>query len=356
MGSRLGVLVKSEDGWETYYDHWAAQSIGLDIAIDGVEATLERVRSMMPMEVNTPQEWEGATWIEGTLLIDTTKKIVVWAEESEYLYLPRLINWLVEQTWPGWTAVWSAEATRGTLRAAGADPTPIYRDLNFNLRVYERTPDLYPWEEWHGTDPITVKLQDGELVTWRAYGFMDDLVHLGPEGVRKLAVEVSSRMPVESAAWAETMEDDLPTSGVFVDFLSSTFSWWSLSDENIYPEEFEPLWPGWAFDAHGDDYRWHEELTGEEYRIWEGDVAECREWFSKAFEEGRRPNPFVRMAEALADYGETVQPLGTVLEFKPAQRRGVATAFDQYFDSLVGMRLPPARFIDRHGVIKPPIV
>ena len=44
MGSRLGVLLKTYSGWEIYYDHWAAQTVGLDIAIDGMEATYERVR------------------------------------------------------------------------------------------------------------------------------------------------------------------------------------------------------------------------------------------------------------------------------------------------------------------------
>ena len=101
MGSRLGVLLKTYSGWEIYYNHSAAQTVGLDIAIDGMEATYERVRRMSPMGVDDPHAWKGATWIEGTLLIDETRKLVVWAEESEALYMPRLINYLVEHTWPG---------------------------------------------------------------------------------------------------------------------------------------------------------------------------------------------------------------------------------------------------------------
>ena len=126
MGSRLGVLLKTYSGWEIYYNHSAAQTVGLDIAIDGMEATYERVRRMSPMGVDDPHAWKGATWIEGTLLIDETRKLVVWAEESEALYMPRLINYLVEHTWPGWTAAWSAEGTRGTLWAAGVDPATIF--------------------------------------------------------------------------------------------------------------------------------------------------------------------------------------------------------------------------------------
>lgn len=48
MGSRLVVAIRSETGWELYYDHWAAQTIGQDIAINGFEKTLKRVRAMVP--------------------------------------------------------------------------------------------------------------------------------------------------------------------------------------------------------------------------------------------------------------------------------------------------------------------
>ena len=57
VGSRLGVLLKTAAGWEIFYDHWAAQTIGLDIAIDGAQATIERVRRMAPMGVDDPHAW-----------------------------------------------------------------------------------------------------------------------------------------------------------------------------------------------------------------------------------------------------------------------------------------------------------
>ena len=186
MGSRLGVLLKTYSVWEIYYNHSAAQTVGLDIAIDGMEATYERVRRMSPMGVDDPHAWKGATWIEGTLLIDETRKLVVWAEESEALYMPRLINYLVEHTWPGWTAAWSAEGTRGTLWAAGVDPATIFTHRSDRLPC-DRAPSLEPWDEWHGVDPITVRMADGTMVTWRAYGFLDDLTGFGPDNFLALA-------------------------------------------------------------------------------------------------------------------------------------------------------------------------
>lgn len=49
MGSRLGVLIRDDEGWELYFDNWAAESIGLDMVLDGFEGTLARVRNMAPI-------------------------------------------------------------------------------------------------------------------------------------------------------------------------------------------------------------------------------------------------------------------------------------------------------------------
>ena len=166
MGSRLGVIVQTESGSEIYYDHWAAQAIGGGIALDGFDATLHRVRQMEPMGVDTPHDWKGAVWIEGTLLIDLRSKTVVWAEESEGLYLPRLINALVERTWPGWTAIWSPEGTRGTLWAAGVDPASLFTSTAYRTRTMEGDSWFGPWGEFNPVDAFSAVLEDGELLRW----------------------------------------------------------------------------------------------------------------------------------------------------------------------------------------------
>jgi CBS domain protein len=354
VGSRLGVLLKTAAGWEIFYDHWAAQTIGLDIALDGAQATIERVRRMAPMGVDDPHAWKGATWIEGTLLIDEARKLVVWAEESEALYMPRLINYLVEHTWPGWTAVWSAEGTRGTLRAAGVDPTTIFT-YRSDRTPYDRAPDLEPWGEWHGADPITVRMADGTLVTWRAYGFLDDVVGFGPENFLALAREVASRLPDESNAWEPTMDDDVPTTGIFVDYQARSLRWWSLQDEDMHLEDFTALWPGWTLTSSSDDYSWHQELTGQVFRTWADDVDECRSWIAKAIEEGARANPLVSLAIALSGQGHEVSPYASALEFVPSNRKATMDSFDRLLDAVRDEPLKPARMIDRHGTITPPL-
>lgn len=55
MGSRLGVIVKTIDGWDIRYDHWSAQTLGRDIALDGYEATLTRI-ARWPHTAWTPRK------------------------------------------------------------------------------------------------------------------------------------------------------------------------------------------------------------------------------------------------------------------------------------------------------------
>jgi len=98
------------------------------------------------------------------------------------------------------------------------------------------------------------------------------------------------------------------------------------------PEELQHLWPGWTFTSHGDDYRWHEQLTGEQYRTWDADVAQCKKFFCK--ELARWPehdSALVRLA------------------------KDNAVPMDELFDSLLQKPLPPARFIGRNAVITPPL-
>ena len=74
MGSRLGVIVKTIDGWDIRYDHWSAQTLGRDIALDGYEATLTEYARWPHTAWTPPQEMKSAPLLEGTLFIDMTTK------------------------------------------------------------------------------------------------------------------------------------------------------------------------------------------------------------------------------------------------------------------------------------------
>lgn len=101
----------------------------MDIAVDGFEKTMRRFRWLKRWDVSGPEDWETAKWLEGSIVIDTVARTVVWADEPQGLYLPRLINYLTEYSWPGWTAIWSPEDIYGTLRAAGVNPTAMLEPI-----------------------------------------------------------------------------------------------------------------------------------------------------------------------------------------------------------------------------------
>lgn len=353
MGSRLGVVIRKTTGWELYYDHWGAQTIGADIALDGTGETLARVRQMRPMGVDSPQDWTGATWIEGSLLIDLTTRTVVWAEESEGLYLPRLINALIEVTWPGWSAVWSAEGTRGVLAAAGIDPTTIFADPSHDTRSLEDQPWFGPWDDLQGDEAFSVVLEDGRLVPWRGQTNLDIIAELGPDSIRLVTEQALERSGAgEPLLWDERPRTRRPDTGVYIDYRTRTFRWWSVCDDDYGLEAFAGQWPGWTVESMGDNYEWHERLLNRTLRTWADDVAECRKEFGRMTAEGRRANPAVPVLGFLEEQGADVQINAPVFSTVPASREARSDIVLRYLDSLDRADpLPPARFIDRHGTV-----
>lgn len=226
MGSRLGVIVKTIDGWDIRYDHWSAQTLGRDIALDGYEATLTRIRQMAPYGVDTPQEMKSAPWLEGTLFIDMTTKRIVWAEESEGCYLPRLINALIELTWPGWTAIWSPEGTRGTLRATGADTDIIYTDHSFkDLVDFDAASDMAPWTISNETDAFSCTTENNKTITWGNYIDLENIALLGPNKMHTLVNKVIQGCN-EGKPWQWNLQthNKQPEKGIHIDYINKTIN------------------------------------------------------------------------------------------------------------------------------------
>lgn len=258
---------------------------------------------MEPMGVDTPHDWKGAVWIEGTLLIDLRSKTVVWAEESEGLYLPRLINALVERTWPGWTAIWSPEGTRGTLWAAGVDPASLFTSTAYGTRTMEGASWFGPWDEFEPADAFSAVLEDGELLRWRGEGVLDVIAELGPINMRRIAAETLERSRAgEPLLWDDQPRDERPYTGVHIDFRERSLRWWSLMDE------------------------------------------------------GERPNPLMNMAIRMAQADEKIAVNSAALKFVPSKRAaGSAPALALLDELEQAQPLPPARFINRDGRVTPPL-
>lgn len=188
MGSRLGVIVRTTDGWDMYYDRCLARTIGYGIALEGRWDTLRRICAMMPMSCPSPRE--ALLGMDGTLFIDLDTGSIVWSEESECLYLPRLINALVELTWPGCTAIWSAEGASGTLRAAGIDSDTSHTGWTPRRQDLETALFMGPWDDCDMSNAFSCRMEDGRIITWRGNPDLECMGCLGPEQVHRLAEEV----------------------------------------------------------------------------------------------------------------------------------------------------------------------
>lgn len=355
MGSRLGVIVRSDAGWEIYYDHRAAQTIGHDIALDGFEATLKRVRTMRPVPVDHPRDWSGTAWLEGGLLIDLPSKTVVWAAEGEGSYLPRLINALLENTWPGWTAIWSSEATPGVLRVAGVEPDPSPTGATHETHDFDETSWLAPWSPFHPTDAFSAALDNGDHVVWQGSAELDKVAEAGPYAVHQLATTVRERVRA-SEPWTgdEQAHDSRPEAGIHIDFTTHTLRWWSIYEEPPELAGFDVAWADWTISSMGDNFEWHEGLIGHKLRDWTEDVRQCRKWMQRVIDEGEHPNP-LGTVEHLSDVDMDVDANAPEPQFIPARRKYGAVVLELLDRLAKQPALPPARFIDRDGHVHPPV-
>ena len=351
MGSRLGVILKTNSGWELYYDHWAAQTIGADIAIDGSDQTIDRVRKMQPLGAETPEQWENALLIEGSLLIDTTTKTVVWAEESDTAYLPRIINTLVEHTWPGWKCIWSAESEWGVLRMAGVDPTPFFANRRHYQQELTDTSEFLPWNSDDHQGVFSVRLESGETVTWNGERFLLDAAELGPEAILSVAIQVRDRAADgEPVLYHHNPPAQQPVAGVQVDFVEKRVQWWSLADESSGIPAFNKLWEGWTFESMGDAYEWQQELVGVPLRNWEQDVHECREWMQRQCSLRSEEIPTMQIAGFLDDAEDDVNSrIPISIPVVGASGINILSLLSKLAK---GTPLPPARFVNRWGEVQ----
>lgn len=180
-----------------------------------------------PYGVDTPQEMKSAPWLESTLFIDMTTKRIVWAEESEGCYLPRLINALIELTWPGWTAIWSPEGTHGTLRATGADTDIIYTDHSFkDLGDFDAASDMAPWTISNETDAFSCTTENNKTITWGNYIDLENIALLGPNKMHTLVNKVIQGCN-EGKPWQWNLQthNKQPEKGIHIDYINKTIKW-----------------------------------------------------------------------------------------------------------------------------------
>lgn len=64
--------------------------------------------------------------------------------------------------------------------------------------------------------------------------------------------------------------------GIHIDYINKTIKWWSIYEDDWAINPFNALWPGWTLHSKGDNYEWHENITGYKMRDWKQDVTQCK--------------------------------------------------------------------------------
>ena len=67
--------------------------------------------------------------------------------------------------------------------------------------------------------------------------------------------------------------------GIHIDYINKTIKWWSIYEDDWAINPFNALWPGWTLHSKGDNYEWHENITG--YKMRDGSarkVAHFGSW------------------------------------------------------------------------------
>lgn len=340
MGSRLSVYVRDNRGWSTYGRYGGAHSVGPAIARDGYENTMKYVEDCVKFEEAAEQPTVDISWAEGMLVIDSLNKNVYWYEEDAGSYLPRIINALIELTWPGWTAIWCAEERLSALQACGIDALSLSIPSEDSDKAdWKKYLDSGPWNKYVEDDSVAVTYEDGVTLCW--HQFLDSLLPaFCPNSYYCFAQRVREGIERgEPLEWGKQPNDDIPTTGIHIDYQKHHVRWWSLFDTDT-ATEYEKRWKDWTLISTGDDYEWYEQLTRHTMRTWDDEMGDAFRYIAGVVED------------EMEDYKAPQIPSNQVLEHELASSHGNQ---ELILRALIQMKehgpIPPAKFIDRYGVI-----
>lgn len=356
MGSRLGVIVKTIDGWDIRYDHWSAQTLGRDIALDGYEATLTRIRQMAPYGVDTPQEMKSAPWLEGTLFIDMiTKRNRLGRRKRRLLPSPahqrpdrtdmaRMDRNLVPR-----------RHTRHITRHRSRHGHHLHRSFVQRPRRLRRRIGYGPMDHIQRNRRILLhnrKQQNNHL------GKLHRPRKHSPTRPNKMHTLVNKVIQGcnEGKPWQWNLQthNKQPEKGIHIDYINKTIKWWSIYEDDWAINPFNALWPGWTLHSKGDNYEWHENITGYKMRDWKQDVTQCKNTLTQTIKQGIRTNPIERLTGALAKQGVDMRIRPATFQFVPSRMEQPPERIFAYLDRLESDEpLSPARFINRDGEIIP---
>lgn len=263
------VVVKDVTGIRHYTHRSASRTLSWDAALAGQGETLARVRGTMTDEGPGRESLWCYDWADGCLLIDKTTQRLLWCNSDSEPGPPRIANYVLERTWPGWTASWLPEGPHGIAGMLGIELSGVQFDVGRRLDVpldFEQLngalPDPAP------CDPTAISIQLGdELIVWRSEVDLDAIALCTPESVISFARHALDHERAGDG-WGSHMnldtadEDGQAATGVHIDATHKTVHWWSFVSLDLHKLEFARHWPDYRIYPLGDDYEWQERAIG----------------------------------------------------------------------------------------------
>ena len=175
------------------------------------------------------------------------------------------MQYLAEATWPGWTIVSLPEDFRSVLNRyrgpqGGYSGRPLsdYGDLLWMMN---------PHEEFAEGTVISVRCEDGQVVTWQAMPeALEYLYGVPPETLvayaEKLRREFGQVIRVADTWQFEDAGAAWPYGGVLIDAHSKHVRWWTMTLEAGVTWNLRHHWQGWQVECLGDQFEIHEASAG----------------------------------------------------------------------------------------------
>lgn len=212
---------------------------------------------------------------------------------------------------------------------------------------------MAPWGISNETDAFSCTTENNKTITWGNYIDLENIALLGPNKMHTLVNKVIQGCN-EGKPWQWNLQthNKQPEKGIHIDYINKTIKWWSIYEDDWAINPFNALWPGWTLHSKGDNYEWHENITGYKMRDWKQDVAQCKNSLTQTIKQGIRTNPIERLTEALAKQGVDMRIRPATFQFVPSRMEQPPERIFAYLDRLESDEpLSPARFINRDGEI-----
>ena len=123
------------------------------------------------------------------------------------------------------------------------------------------------------TDAFSCTTENNKTITWGNYIDLENIALLGPNKMHTLVNKVIQGCN-EGKPWQWNLQthNKQPEKGIHIDYINETIKWWSIYEDDWAINPFNALWPGWTLHSKGDNYEWHENITGYKMRDWKDNV------------------------------------------------------------------------------------